>query len=99
MTNQSTTVFQYIKESSDLFWELQKKHGDYFLWMYKRAIKDSFIALFSKMGMQELREMAYSPDNYFGSPMRAELRKRKAKAELLRARGRLCGKEGQVCLA
>lgn len=89
---------QHIKETSDLFWEYQKKHGHYFMAEYGPKIKEVFGLLFYKMSTQELREIACLPGNYFGGLARAELRKRKAKAKLLRTRGRLCRREGQVCL-
>ncbi|MEK5039008.1 hypothetical protein [Sporosarcina sp. FSL K6-3457] len=98
MENTNIGSIRHIKETSDLFWAYQEKHGDYFLMEYGSKIKEVFGFLFYKMSTQELREMAYLPDNYFGSLMRAELRKRRAKVKLLKAHGRLCRKERQVCL-
>ena len=98
MENTNIGSIQHIKETSDLFWEYQKKHGHYFLAEYGPRIKEVFGLLFFKLTTQELRELVRLPGNYFYSLIRAELSKRQAKAKLLRARGRLRRQEGQVCL-
>ncbi|MET3659623.1 hypothetical protein [Sporosarcina psychrophila] len=98
MRNQNNEIIQHIKETSDQFWGLKKKHGYYFLEKYDLAIKDTFVLLFSKMNTWDLKKAIRLPDNYFNSLMRAELAKRRAKAKLLSAHGRLCRKEGQLCL-
>lgn len=98
MENKDIGSIQHIKETSDLFWMYQKKHGHYFMTEYGPTIKEVFGFLFSKINTRELREAVSLPDNYFNSLIKAELAKRKAKAKLLRDRGRLCRREGQVCL-
>lgn len=97
MRDQNNVIIQHIKETSDQFWGLKKKHGYYFLEKYDLAIKDTFVLLFSKMNTWDLKKAVSLPDNYFNSLMKVELAKRKAKAKLLRERGRLCRREGQVC--
>lgn len=99
MENKDIGSIQHIKETSDLFWAYQKKHGHYFMVEFGPTIKEAFGLLFSKMNTWELREAVRLPDNYFNSLMRAELAKRRAKAKLLRAaRGQLNRREGQACL-
>lgn len=98
MENKNIGSIQHIKETSDLFWAYQKKHGRYFMTVYGPAIKEAFGLLFSNMNTWELREAVRLPDNYFNSLIRGELAKRRAKAKQLRAHGRICRREGKVCL-
>lgn len=97
MRDLNNKLIQQMKDNSDTFWGLQKVHGRYFIEeLYKH--EQIILGTFAIMNAWELRELVRYPNFYFGSLIKAELAKRKAKAKLLRAHGRLCRKGGQVCL-
>lgn len=90
-------LLRQMKDNSNLFWKLEEKHGRYFIEeLYKH--KPMILGTFAIMKTGDLKELVRYPNYYFVNLVRAELAERKAKARLLKARGRLRRKKVQACL-
>lgn len=97
MRDPNNQLLQQMKENSDLFWELEQKHGRFFIEVLhenKQVILDTF----NLMSTWELRVLVNYPNYYLLGLVKDVLAKRSDKAQLLKTRGRLRRREERVCL-